>query len=154
MKYMIGLPILGLIVASLVASAAGAGQPRPADGQSGALHVTKACPTSTMQGQAGGYCTIVSANIPQIPTNSTVTYDQAAGIPAGQLDSNVVLNDGQGSRALGRCNLNLSTGTGICTFSDGTGNFAGFHARVNVSAIDSVNYKWDGYYSFEDDLLD
>jgi hypothetical protein len=29
----------------------------------------------------------------------------------------------------------------LCTFSDGTGDFAGFHARVKVS--------WDGFYSFD-----
>jgi hypothetical protein len=38
----------------------------------------------------------------------------------------------------------------VCTFSDGTGKFAGFHARVNVSTSDPhfINYNWDGTYGF------
>ena len=40
-------------------------------------------------------------------------------IPAGMLDSNVVLDAGNGNRAVGRCTLDLVTGLGLCTFSDG-----------------------------------
>jgi hypothetical protein len=78
-------------------------------------------------------CTITSSNIEQIGVGSKVFYDQAAGIPAGLLDSNVVLDDGTGNRAVGRCTLDLATGHGLCTFSDGTGQFTGFEARVDVS---------------------
>ena len=31
---------------------------------------------------------------------------------------------------------------------DGTGTLSGFHARVNVSSADGVNFNYDGTYSF------
>ena len=117
------IPSLSMGVASVSASSARNGQ----------LHVVKECfPTYT--GHAGDYCTITSSNLAQIPPDSRLYYDQAAGIPTGLLDSNVVLDDmtGNGNRAVGRCTLDLVTLLGLCTFSDGTGNLAGFHARVDV----------------------
>lgn len=69
----------------------------------------------------------------EIKVGSRVYYDQTAGIPAGLLDSIVVLDAGNGNRAVGRCNLDLTTARGLCTFSDGTGRFAGVKARVEVS---------------------
>ena len=44
-----------------------------------------------------------------------------------------------------------STQLGLCTFSDGTGRFAGFQARIDVSYLGGPNYAWDGTYSFEPD---
>jgi hypothetical protein len=59
------------------------------------------------------------------------------------------LDVGTGDWAVGRCTLDLNTGLGLCTFSDGTGKLTGFQARVNVSPFpDFVNYHWDGTYSF------
>ena len=66
--------------------------------------------------------------------------------PAGMLDSNVVLDAGDGDRAVGRCTLDATTGLGLCTFSDGTGRFAGFNARVDVAG-DGINWRWEGSYS-------
>ena len=110
------------------------------------LHVTKEC--SEWKGAAGDFCTITSSNFARIKVGSRVYYDQPAGIPAGLLDSNVVLDAGRGNRAVGRCTLDLATGTGLCTFSDGTGRFGGFSARVLVSPpTDGVNWHWDGTYS-------
>jgi hypothetical protein len=81
-----------------------------------------------------------------------VIYDQAAGIPAGVLDSNVVLDAGGGSRAVGRCTLDLTTGLGLCAFSDGTGGLAGFHARADVTPpTDGVNWHWEGTYGFSEE---
>jgi hypothetical protein len=57
----------------------------------------------------------------EIKVGSRVYYDQTAGIPAGLLDSIVVLDAGNGNRAVGRCNLDLTTARGLCTFSDRTG---------------------------------
>ena len=74
-----------------------------------------------------------------------------AGIPAFGLDSNVVLDAGNGNRAMGRCTLDATTGTGLCTFGDGTGQFAGFHARVDVSYLGGADFAWDGTYSFSPD---
>jgi hypothetical protein len=121
-----------------------------ASGRSGRLQITKEC--SSYTGSAGSFCTITSSNLAAIPSGSKVLYDQAAGIPAGLLDSNVVLDAGNGNRAVGRCTLDGATSLGICTFSDGTGELTGFTARVNVSPFpnDLVNYHWRGTYSFRE----
>jgi hypothetical protein len=114
--------------------------------RNGRLHVIKEC--SEYTGLPGSFCTITYSNLAAIPVGSKVLYDQAPGIPAGVLDSNVVLDAGNGNRAVGRCTLDLLTNLGLCTFSDGTGVFAGFHARVAVSSAGSVNYHWRGTYGF------
>jgi hypothetical protein len=115
-----------------------------ADERNGQLHVTKEC--SQDKGAAGDHCTITSSNLAEIKVGSKVFYDQAAGIPTGLLDSNVVLDAGNGNRAVGRCTLDLTTGLGLCTFSDGTGQFARFTARVDVDCRSGC--RWDGTYSF------
>lgn len=116
-----------------------------ASGKNGNLHVTKVCPD--YKGAAGQFCTITSSNIPEIKVGSKVFYDQAANIPTGMLDSNVILDAGSGNRAVGRCTLDLGTYKGLCRFSDGTGDLAEFRARVDVSLGSGVFY-WDGTYSF------
>ena len=113
--------------------------------RNGQLHVTKEC--SQDLGRAGDFCTITSSNLAEIKVGSRVYYDQAFGIPTGLLDSNVVLDAGNGDRAVGRCTLDSATGLGLCTFSDGTGQFAGFHARVDVDCRSGC--RWDGTYSFK-----
>ena len=117
-----------------------------ASARKGDLHVTKDC--SQYNGAAGSFCTITSSNLTRILVGSKIFYDQAAGIPTGLLDSNVVLDAGAGDRAVGRCTVELSTGLGLCTFSDGTGRFSGFHARVEVSYLGGNDFAWDGTYSF------
>ena len=114
------------------------------------LHVTKEC--SEYTGAAGSFCTITSSSLGRIKVGSRVYYDQPIGIPAGLLDSNVVLDAGNGNRAVGRCTLDATTGLGLCTFSDGMGRFAGFKARVQVSPPSGPgdDWHWDGTYSFSD----
>lgn len=131
---------------SLSAGAASVSTSSAPDARNGQLHVTKNC-TGTV-GNAGEFCTITSSTLAAIPVGSKVFYDQAAGIPAGLLDSNVVLDAGNGDRAVGRCTLDLTTFLGLCTFSDGTGQFAGFQARVDVSYISGDDFAWDGTYRF------
>ena len=116
--------------------------------RSGRLHVTKQCSDPLYTGAAGDRCTITSSTLPEIKFGSKVFYDQAAGIPTGMLDSNVVLDAGAGNRAVGRCTLDLTTYLGLCTFSDGTGQFEGFSARVNVSPDPKGFFHWDGTYRF------
>ena len=112
----------------------------------GDLHVTKEC--SQYMGLAGQFCTITYSNLRAIPRGSRVYYDQAAGIPDGLLDSNVILDAGHGNRAVGRCTLDLTTYLGVCTFSAGTGVLSGFHASVDVSFRDG-QFAWDGSYRFK-----
>jgi hypothetical protein len=134
------VPVVGIAVFSPGATTAE--EPR-----SGALRVMKEC--TQYSGAAGAFCTITSSNIPAIPVGARVIYDQAAGIPANMLDSNVVLDAGNGNWALGRCTLDLQTGVGLCTFADGTGRLAGFEARVDVAPpADGINWSWLGTYQF------
>ena len=112
------------------------------------LHITKEC--SQYQGGAGEWCTITASNVRQVPVGSRVLYSQAAGVPAGLLDSNVVLDAGNGNRAVGRCTVDTTTERGLCTFSDGTGRLAGFEARVDVIHVAGYDWKWDGAYSFNE----
>jgi hypothetical protein len=118
---------------------------------SGALHVTKEC--SQYTGKAGGYCTITSSNLAAIKVGSQIIYeaDQTANSAAGFLSTDVFLDAGAGNMAVGHCTVDAAN-FGLCTFSDGTGQFTGFQARVAVSGFSTspseVNYHWDGTYSF------
>jgi hypothetical protein len=122
-----------------------------ASGRNGELAISKNCTQYfAAAGAAGSFCTITSSNIPEIPAADTtrVYYDQAIGTPAGFLDSNVLLYVSTGDWAVGRCTLDLSTGSGLCRFSDGTGSLAGFRARIDVSLVAGADFRWDGTYSF------
>jgi hypothetical protein len=121
-----------------------------ADKRHGDLHLKKNC--SAFTGGPGSYCMITDSNLSEITNGSKVYYDQPAavvtGLLEGGLDSNVVLYVDTGDWAVGRCTLDGITNLGLCTFSDGTGTLTGFHARVNVSSSDGLNYSLDGTYSF------
>jgi hypothetical protein len=114
----------------------------------GELHVTKEC-IGTFVG-AWEFCTIKSSNVGRIKVDSRVYYVDAWNEPLGLQDSAVVLDAGNGNRAVGRCTVDFATGRGLCTFSDGTGRFAGFHARIQVTppADQTDFWHWDGTYSF------
>jgi hypothetical protein len=112
--------------------------------RSGDLHVTKEC--SAYKGLAGDFCTITSSNLEEIEVGSRVVYAKAAG--AGSLDTDVVLDAGPGNTAAGHVVLDLAAGSGVATFSGGTGKFTGFQARVDVSADSTGLWHWEGTYSF------
>ena len=137
--------IFGLLLAAVaagafaVASSAGTTVSSP---RSGALHVTKEC--SEYSRLAGGFCTILSSNIPQIKRGMRVVYLQPLG-PNG-LDSDIVLSRGHGSAAFGHVVLNATTRR--VTLSGGTGAFRGFQADVDVSVDAAGVWYWDGTYSF------
>ena len=114
------------------------------DARTGRLHVTKNC--TGYDNKAGDSCTITSSTLGAI-ADAKVTYDQAADIPLGMLDSNVVLDAGNGNWAVGRCTVGSSGG--LCTFTDGIGELAGFQARVDVSYISGDDWAWEGTYRFD-----
>jgi hypothetical protein len=114
--------------------------------RSGDLHVTKEC--SAYKGLAGDFCTITSSNLEEIEVGSKVVYAQAAG--AGSVDSDLVLDAGPGNTATGHVVLDLVAGTGVVTFSGGTGKFTGFNARVDVTADSAGLWHWEGTYSFSE----
>ena len=118
--------------------------------RSGDLHLIKNC--SAYTGAPGSSCTFTSSNLAEIRVGSKIYYDQAAGIPAGMLDSNVFLSVGTGDWTVGRCTLDGTTNRGLCNFSDGTGQLTGFTARVDVSSPDGVNVHFDGRYHFNPDV--
>ena len=116
------------------------------------LHVTKECldgPQSFV-GQ-WQFCTIKSSNFGRIKVNSRVYYVDPPNFEVLLQDSAVVLDAGNGNRAIGRCTVDYATGLGLCTFSDGIGRFAGFRARIQVTPpADKTDYwHWDGTYSFD-----
>jgi hypothetical protein len=146
---------LGLLALAALAAMSLSLMPRAAqaDERHGDLLVKKNC--SAFTGGPGSYCMITDSNLPEIEKGSKLYYDQPAavvsGLLEGGLDSNVVLYVDTGDWAVGRCTLDGITNLGLCTFSDGTGTFIGFHARVNVSSADGLNYSLDGTYSFNRD---
>jgi hypothetical protein len=114
----------------------------------------------TFTGDPGSYCAFTSSNVPDIiPIHSKLFYDQGVGsLPGARepvLDSNVIFDAGNGNRARGRCTLDLTTFLGgLCTFSDGIGDFAGFYARVTVNCPNFLTYflcSLDGTYSFREE---
>jgi hypothetical protein len=147
MTKLFSIPLAGaaIVVVSLIA---GAGPVTAQNGRNGVVQIQKDC--KDYNGSPGGHCTITVSNLAEVPANTIVYYDQGAGTPTGLLDSNVVLDTGDGSsRAVGRCTLDLSTGKGLCTFSDGTGLLAGFTARVDVSFLGGTLWAWNGTYSIK-----
>jgi hypothetical protein len=108
------------------------------------LHITKEC--TEYNGNAGDWCTVTVSNVGRLPVGTKILYSQAFGVPAGLLDSNVVIDAGGGNRAVGRCTLDGATGLGLCTFYDGTGQLAGFEARVDVTCPPGPECDWDGTY--------
>ena len=137
---------IALLTLVLVARFVGVASVSAADARNGQLHMEKDC--TEYAGKAGDHCTVTISNFATIPTGSHIFYDQAAGVPTGVLDSNIVLDAGNGNRGVGRCTLDLATGLGLCTFSDGTGTLAGFTARVNVSCPGGPICALNGTYSF------
>jgi hypothetical protein len=134
-------------------------------GRNRELHVTKECSQDSRL--PGGFCTITSSNLPEIEVGSKVLYAQAPvgcdnggttypctvplPTPEGgyiSVDSSAVLYVGTGNWAVGRCTLDNTGNSGLCTFSDGIGPLTGFRARVLVSSTDGLNYQWNGTYSF------
>lgn len=140
-----------IAIAGVVALAISLSIPTPsvsaASAKSGDLHLEKNCSAyHAAGGPAGGFCTFVYSNIPEIiPVGSSIFVDQAFGIPSvppplsglasnrPMLDSNVLIYVGTGDWAVGRCTFDGTTFLGLCTISDGVGSLAGFHARWEVS---------------------
>ncbi|HUC52754.1 MAG TPA: hypothetical protein VMR90_01830 [Candidatus Cybelea sp.] len=158
---LMALAVLATMTLSLVPRAA------HADERNGELHVTKNCSAWTLDN--GAFCTITSSNLPEIEVGSKVLYAQAPvgcdnggttypctvplPTPEGayiSVDSSAVLYVGTGNWAVGRCTLDNTGNSGLCTFSDGVGRLSGFRARVDVSSTDGLNYNWNGTYSFNE----
>ena len=93
------LAILGLLVGGAIL-VRGTTSVSASFGSSGFLQVDKEC--SEYNGQPGSFCTITSSNISEITPGSKVFYTQPLGIPAGVVDSNVLIESGDGTREIRR----------------------------------------------------
>jgi hypothetical protein len=141
------LVVPALVLAAFVFSvSASASQDRAAQATK-PLHVTKDC--SGDKGFAGDFCTIRSSNVKALTVGSKIFYLQPSGKTV--LNSDTAIYAGAGNIAAGHCLLRFANGVGLCTFSDGTGTLAGFHARIRVTADTSIPglWHWDGTYSFK-----
>lgn len=114
--------------------------------RSGDLQVTKEC--SQYNYLAGGFCTITSSNIKAIEAGSRVVYASPVDFDSLTLDSHIRLEAGPGNTAFGHVYLDLATGTGLVTFSGGTGQFTHFNATATVAPAGGASWDWDGTYSF------
>jgi len=141
------LPLVPIAALTLVLSAGTASLSASGE-RSRPLHVTKEC----VGGAVGAweFCTVTSSNLGRIKVGARVYYVDPPNLALGLQDSAVVLDAGGGNRAVGRCTVDYATGLGLCTFSDGTGRFAGFNARVQVTppADENDDWHWEGTYSF------
>ena len=142
------LPIVPVIALTFTLSAGST--PVSASNERGrALHVAKECLPESAVG-AWPFCTITVSNVGPIVPGARVYYVDPPNLDLLLQDSAVVLDAGNGNRAVGRCTVDYQTGLGLCTFSDGTGSLAGFNARVKVTppAEPGAYWHWDGTYSF------
>jgi hypothetical protein len=112
--------------------------------RSGDLQVTKEC--SEYTGRPGDFCTITGSNIDEIEAGAKVIY--AEGAREGTLDTDVVLDAGSGNTAKGHVVLDLAASKGTATFSGGTGTFAGFEARADITGDADGSWQWSGTYRF------
>ena len=147
MKHKVMSILFALVLVSGFAASVAAAQDQDLYG-SGDLILTKNCSTYP--------CRVTASNLAAIPLDTQIYYTTPAAPPMpSMLDKNIVLYVDQDNWAVGRCTLSFVTGHGLCTLSDGIGQFAGFQARVNVSVFvtsqgefDFANYSWEGTYSF------
>ena len=143
--------LVGLVSAAITVGAFAAPTSAETSGsshRSGELDVTKNCTHYT--GASGSFCTITSSNLNAIKVGSRVVYMTAAGDPTpGVLDSDLVIDGPGANRARGHVTLDLSTLSGVVTFSGGSGEFAHFHAGpITVACPDFPDCSWVGPYRF------
>ena len=93
-----------------------------------------------------GTCTVTWSSTSVLPVGTTETYlGPQFGDPV--LSSRVLLATPNGGTAVGHCTWPLRAATGTCTFAQGTGTLAGFHANLTVSANEDFTvFYWAGTY--------
>lgn len=124
---------LCLAMAAL-APAVSAGSP------TGSLLLTKTCDTFD-------HCTVVTSTDGPLPVGTEGFY--SGPWPYSRLSSDVLLLTPDGDTADGHCTLSFASATGTCTFAQGTGALAGFHANLTVTTADWTVFVWAGTYHFD-----
>ena len=130
-----------LAVASLALMAASA--PAIAAGPQ-ALSLVKEC--SEFTDHSGDHCTITKSSFATIPVGSKIYYYGPVIGPA-ILSTAIVLDAGDGTTAIGYCNVDLPKSSGACTFWAGSGKLVGFRALVNLTVDGDGLFHWDGNYT-------
>lgn len=118
--------------------------------RAGEIHATKQCLEYSRL--AGGFCTIMSSNIPQIEVGSRVVY--ASDFVPPTLDTDLFIDSPQpgNNQAYGHVILAVAAGVGTVRLSGGTGKFTHFTADVVVTRVGDPAlrlWRWDGTYSFD-----
>jgi hypothetical protein len=132
--------ILGFAV--VVAVAVAVAPLASATPRSGTLEVDKECSGYTRG--PGSFCTFYASNVDWAPIGTNIFYLQPA------TNSNDVILDPPGpgnNKAFGHCYLPNGF-NGACVFTGGTGKFTHFHATITVTYTGSLNWHWEGPYSF------
>jgi hypothetical protein len=109
------------------------------------LVINKEC--SQFTGDVPSFCTILSSTLSAIPGGTKVYYYGPEINDPDYTSSMVVISAGRGSRAIGYCSLLGVVGT--CSFWEGTGTLAGFHAAVQVTYDGGPNFTWTGTYRLD-----
>jgi hypothetical protein len=109
------------------------------------LLITKEC--SQYTGNVPSFCTITSSTLSAIPAGTKVYYYGPEINDPDYTSSVAVINAGRGNRATGYCSLLGAVGT--CSFWEGTGTLAGFHAAVQVTYDGGPNFTWTGTYRLD-----
>lgn len=95
-----------------------------------------------------GVCTVFESDAAALPPGTTETYSGPQfGDPV--LSSRVVIASpySGGGTAVGHCTWPLRSLSGTCTFAEGAGSLAGFHANLTVTANDGFTvFYWNGTY--------
>ena len=130
---------LGLAGCAALASPAFA-----AGSESGPLSLSKEC--SEFTAHSGDHCTITESSLEAIPVGSKVYYYGPVIGPA-ILSTTVVLVAGEGTTAIGYCNVELAKSAGVCTFWAGSGKLTGFQALVNLTVDGAGLFHWDGTFT-------
>ena len=94
-------------------------------------------------------CQITTSNV-AILQGATIAYTSVPAIfgepTPGRIDSDVRLTtadpDAQPSTADGHCTFYFATGTGVCGFTSGTHDLAGFHAVLSIGTVDAQAGKY------------
>ncbi len=108
------------------------------------MALVKEC--SHFDNKPGTYCSIIKSNLAAIPVGTKVIY-LGPLIDGPILSSSIVLDTGDGSTALGYCNVSNAANTGTCSFWAGSGKLQGFQALVTLTAdANGTDYHWDGGY--------
>jgi hypothetical protein len=126
------LAVAGVILAmTALAPAAAAASPI------GSLLLTKTC-------DAYNHCTVVTSTDGPLPVGTQGFYSGPNF--NNRLSSDVLLVTPDLDTADGHCTLSFVSASGTCTFAQGTGALAGFHANLTVTTSDWVTFTWAGTY--------